>query len=90
LGEKTIGSEATTATNLLSIARVLRLVRLFVVMNKVQKARAAYKKTKYLKTGSPVERVIDLLGDMKGKVEDDTPLTLALTLTLTLTTDPNP
>ena len=71
LGEETIGSEATTATNLLSIARVLRLVRLFVVMNKVQKARAAYKKTKYLKTGSPVERVIDLLGDMKGKVEDD-------------------
>ena len=90
LGEETIGSEAATASNLLSIARVLRLVRLFVVMNKVQKARAAYKKTKYLKTGSPVERVIDLLGDMKGKVEDDLALTLTPTLTPTLTLNPKP
>ena len=35
LGDKTIGRQAETASNLLSIARVLRLVRLFVVMNKV-------------------------------------------------------
>ena len=61
-------SSTGVASNLLRIARLLRLLRLFVVMNKVQKARAAYKKVKYLKLGSPVERVIDMLGEFKAKV----------------------
>ena len=55
----------------LRIVRLVRLVRLFVVMNKVQKAQRAYKKAKYLKLGSPVERVMELLGEMKRKIEDN-------------------
>ena len=54
----------------LRIVRLVRLVRLFVVMNKVQKAQRAYKKAKYLKLGSPVERVMELLSEMKGRLED--------------------
>jgi len=56
--------------NFLRIVRLVRLVRLFVVMNKVQKAQRAYKKAKYLKLGSPVERVMELLADMKGRLEE--------------------
>lgn len=54
----------------LRIVRLVRLVRLFVVMNKVEKAQRAYKKAKYMRLGSPVERVMELLGDMKGKLEE--------------------
>ena len=54
----------------LRIVRLVRLVRLFVVMNKVEKAQRAYKKAKYMRLGSPVERVMELLGDMKGKFEE--------------------
>ena len=54
----------------LRIVRLVRLVRLFVVMNKVQKAQRAYKKSKYLKLGSPVERVMELLSEMKGRIEE--------------------
>jgi hypothetical protein len=58
----------------LRIIRLIRLVRLFVVMNKVQKASRAYKKAKYLKLGSPVERVMELLGEMKQRTEDESDL----------------
>jgi len=51
--------------------RLVRLVRLFIVMNKVQNARTAYKRTKYLKLGSPVERVMDLLTDMKSRADEE-------------------
>ena len=61
----------TKSFGFLRIVRLVRLVRLFVVMNKVQKARTAYKRTKYLKLGSPVERVMELLHDMKGRVEEE-------------------
>ena len=57
--------------NFLRIVRLVRLVRLFVVMNKVQKAQRAYKKAKYLKLGSPVERVMELLSEMKGRLEEE-------------------
>jgi len=57
--------------NFLRIVRLVRLVRLFVVMNKVQKAQRAYKKAKYLKLGSPVERVMDLLSEMRGRLEEE-------------------
>ena len=53
---------------------MLRLVRLFVVMNKVQKAQRAYKKAKYLKLGSPVERVMELLSEMKTRTDEDVDL----------------
>jgi len=55
----------------LSALRLVRLMRLMVVMNKVQKTRAAYKKTKYLKLGSPVERVMELLKDLLTRAESD-------------------
>jgi len=55
----------------LSILRMVRLMRLFVVMNKVQKTRQAYKKSRYLKLGPPVERVIELLKDLQTKAETD-------------------
>jgi len=57
--------------NFLRIVRLVRLVRLFVVMNKVQKAQRAYKKAKYLKLGSPVERVMELLSEMKSRLEEE-------------------
>jgi len=41
------------------------------VMNKVQKTRAAFKKTRYLKMGSPVERVMELLRQLKEKAPSD-------------------
>jgi len=63
-------SKQGASFSFLRIVRLVRLVRLFVVMNKVQKAQRAYKKAKYLKLGSPVERVMELLGDMKHKVQD--------------------
>ena len=56
----------------LSVLRMIRLLRLFVIMNKVQKTRAAYKKKSYLKLGSPVERVMDLLADLKNRSEEET------------------
>ena len=55
----------------LRIVRLVRLVRLFIVMNKIQNARTAYKRTKYLKLGSPIDRVMELLTDMKGRAEDE-------------------
>jgi len=66
-------TESGVVTNLsfLRIVRLVRLVRLFVVMNKVQKARSAYKRTKYLKLGSPVDRVMDLLKDITARCEED-------------------
>lgn len=62
---------ASGSFNFLRIVRLVRLVRLFVVMNKVQKAQRAYKKAKYLKLGSPVERVMELLSEMKGRLEEE-------------------
>ena len=112
LVDEVVDEGAAQAQGVLGLLRLLRLVRLFVVMNKVQKARDAYRKTKYLKlgarapplaprplgppsptlglgpcrrlgsvthaaaaaaaaaaagAGSPVEKVIELLGEMKGK-----------------------
>lgn len=67
LVDEVVDEGAGQAQSALALLRLLRLVRLFVVMNKVQKARDAYRKTKYLKLGSPVEKVIELLGEMKGK-----------------------
>ena len=62
-------SSTGVASNLLRIARLLRLLRLFVVMNKVQKSRASAhvlsKKAKYRKLGSPVERVLEILLRLK-------------------------
>lgn len=66
----TVLSKSGGSFNFLRIVRLVRLVRLFVVMNKVQKAQRAYKKAKHLKFGSPVERVMELLIDMKGRLED--------------------
>jgi len=60
----------TNSLGFLRIVRLIRLVRIFVVMNKVQKARAAYKRTKYLKLGSPVDRVMELLADIKQRLEE--------------------
>ena len=64
-------SSGASSFQLLRVVRIFRLVRLFVVMNKVQKAQRAYKKAKYLKLGSPVERVMELLGEMKNRIEGD-------------------
>jgi len=61
----------TSNLSFLRIVRLVRLVRLFIVMNKVQNARTAFKRTKYLKLGSPVERVMDLLNDMKTRTEEE-------------------
>ena len=66
-----LGDDVSGSLSFLRIVRLVRLVRLFVVMNKVQKAQRAYKKAKYLKLGSPVERVMELLGEMKRKIGDD-------------------
>jgi len=66
----TVLSTGGGSFNFLRIVRLVRLVRLFVVMNKVQKAQRAYKKAKYLKLGSPVERVMELLQEMRGRIED--------------------
>jgi len=60
-----VGGGGGVSFSFLRIVRLVRLVRLFVVMNKVQKAQRAYKKAKYLKLGSPVERVMELLADFK-------------------------
>lgn len=57
--------------NFLRIVRLVRLVRLFVVMNKVQKLQRGIKKAKYLKLGSPVERVMELLNEMKTRLDAD-------------------
>lgn len=67
----TIVPDTSGSFNFLRIVRLIRLVRLFVVMNKVQKAQRAYKKAKYLKLGSPVERVMELLTEMKSRLEED-------------------
>ena len=62
--------DGASSFSFLRIVRLVRLVRLFVVMNKVQKAQRAYKKAKYLKLGSPVERVMELLSEMKNRIEE--------------------
>lgn len=64
------GAGGGSSFSFLRIVRLVRLVRLFVVMNKVQKAQRAYKKAKYLKLGSPVERVMELLAEFKNKNEE--------------------
>ena len=67
-------SGAEAGSTLASLARLVRLVRIFrilTVMNKVQKTRAAFKKTRYLKMGSPVERVMQLLRGLKEKAPTD-------------------
>ena len=64
-------SADVSSISFLRIVRLVRLVRLFVVMNKVQKAQRAYKKAKYLKLGSPVERVMELLGEMKRRLDGE-------------------
>ena len=52
LVDEVVDEGAGQAQSALALLRLLRLVRLFVVMNKVQKARDAYRKTKYLKLGA--------------------------------------
>jgi len=55
----------------LSALRMVRLLRLFVVLNKVQNTRSAYKKTQILKAGPPVERVMQMLNELKDHAETD-------------------
>ena len=61
----------TKGLGFLRIVRLIRLVRIFVVMNKVQKARTAYKMSKLLKLGSPVDRVMELLQNMRMRCDDE-------------------
>ena len=65
------GTTATSSFGFMRIVRLIRLVRLFTVMNKLQKARSAYKKAKYLRIGTPVEKVMELLGQMRETSETD-------------------
>jgi len=58
---KGIGNDLT----FLSALRMIRLLRLFVILNKVQNTRERRKKEKYMKLGAPVERVMTLLDELK-------------------------
>ena len=72
IGVMVIGEFVFTSNlSFLRVVRLVRLVRLFIVMNKVQNARTAFKRTKYLKLGSPVEKVMDMLSDMKSRTEEE-------------------
>lgn len=56
-------------TSFLGVLRLVRLLRLFVVMNKIQSRREQYKRSRHLKlNSSPAERVMELLAEMKAKV----------------------
>merc|ERR1712216_65539 len=54
---------------LLRIIRVVRIFRVLLVMNKIQKSRDKYKRAKYLKVGSPVEKVFEILGELKESLD---------------------
>lgn len=56
-------------TSFLGVLRMVRLLRLFVVMNKIQTQREQQKRARHLKANSsPAERVMELLSEMKSRV----------------------
>jgi cAMP-specific phosphodiesterase 4 len=56
-------------TSFLGVLRFVRLLRLFVVMNKIQSRREQYKRSRHLQFNySPAERVMKLLAGMKARV----------------------
>lgn len=67
--EDVTGSVAVGLGNIAGLLRLLRVFRLILVMNKLQKTREAAsimrKKAKYKRAGSPVEKVLDILQKLK-------------------------
>eukprot|EP00967_Tisochrysis_lutea_P053592 scaffold66739_cov32-Tisochrysis_lutea.AAC.3 len=56
-------------TSFLGILRIVRLLRLFVVMNKIQNQSKQHLHARNLRlNSSPAERVVELLGQLKSKV----------------------
>ena len=63
-----VASGAGEELSFLGVLRLVRLVRIVAVMRKIQEQRDAAKAARQLKLGSPVERVLELLNEMKDKV----------------------
>jgi len=62
-----------TALALLRVFRIVRIFRLVVILNKIKRTRESAnmmrQKAKFKRQGSPVERVIDILSNIKRKSE---------------------
>lgn len=68
---------------ILRVVKVVRLVRVVLAMTRIQRSRDRYRRTKMCGIGAPVDRVFEMIEELKLKVkEEDDEKTLAWTMEL--------
>ena len=61
---------ASGATSLLPLFKVIRLLRVVLVMTRLQRSRERYRRMKMVGLAAPVEKVFEIIGELRRKARD--------------------